>query len=125
MRTFPLGRPDPCAHREVLAHFDANRAAVGHFNFSELSVCKAVADAASKLRLPVVLLASESEREFLDTRQAAAIVQSLRQERALEIFRNTDHTHSLEKAEAAARAGSDMILFDASEKPHPPFASLN
>jgi hypothetical protein len=47
-----------------------------------------------------------------------------RKERS-KIFRNADHTHSLEKAEAAARAGSDMMLFDASEKPHPPFASLN
>ena len=115
MRTLP----------EVLAHGDRKRAAVGHFNFSELSVCEAVADAASELRLPVVLGASESEREFLGTRQSAAIVQSLRQERALEIFLNADHTHSLEKAEAAAHAGSDMMLFDAAEKPHPPFASLN
>jgi len=103
--------------QEVLEHADLNRAAVGHFNFSELAVCKAVADAASELRLPVVLGVSESEREFLGTRQAAAIVESLRQERALEIFLNADHTHSLEKAEAAARAGFDMIVFDASEKP--------
>jgi fructose-bisphosphate aldolase class II len=33
------------------------------------------------------------------------------------IFLNADHTHSFEKAEEAARAGFDMIVFEASEKP--------
>ena len=30
---------------------------------------------------------------------------------------NADHTHSIEKAEEAARAGFDMVVFDASDKP--------
>ena len=102
--------------REVLESASAKRAALGHFNFSEITVFKAVVQAAAELHLPVVLGVSESEREFLGLAEAAALVRSVRQE-GQEIYLNADHTHSLEKAEAAARAGFDMIVFDASEKP--------
>lgn len=90
---------------------------MGHFNFSELVVLTAVAEAASELDVPVVMGVSESEREFLGVRQAAALVQSIRDDKKREMFLNADHTHSIEKAEEAARAGYDMVVFDASEKP--------
>jgi fructose-bisphosphate aldolase class II len=101
----------------VLQEANKRRVAVGHFNFSELVVLQAVAEAASELGVPVVMGVSESEREFLGVRQAAALVQSMREEKGREIFLNADHTHSIEKAQQAARAGFDMIVFDASEKP--------
>ena len=102
--------------REVLAQANQRRVAVGHFNFSELAVLKAASEAARDLGVPVVMGVSESERDFLGVRQAAALVQSLREGSKREIFLNADHTHSIEKAEEAARAGFDMIVFDASEK---------
>jgi fructose-bisphosphate aldolase, class II len=89
---------------------------VGHFNFSELTVLKAVGQAARELDTAVVVGVSESEREFVGLREAVALVKAMRDE-GLRIFLNADHTHSLEKAEEAARAGFDMIVFDASEKP--------
>jgi fructose-bisphosphate aldolase class II len=104
------------ALREVLAEAGRRRVAVGHFNFSELVVLKAAAEAAGELGVPVVMGVSESEREFLGVRQAAALVQSIREEKGRELFLNADHTHSIAKAEEAARAGFDMIVFDASEK---------
>jgi ketose-bisphosphate aldolase len=103
--------------REMLDEAGKRRVAVGHFNFSELVVLKAAAEAAGELGVPVVMGVSESEREFVGVWQAVALVQSLREEKKLEIFLNADHTHSIEKAEEAARAGFDMIVFDASEKP--------
>jgi len=103
--------------REVLQEAGRRRVAVGHFNFAELVVLKAAAEAAGELGVPVVMGVSESEREFLGVRQAAALVHSMREEGGREIFLNADHTHSIEKAEEAARAGFDMIVFDASEKP--------
>jgi fructose-bisphosphate aldolase class II len=103
--------------RDVVEDAGRRHVAVGHFNFSELVVLKAAADAARELGVPVVMGVSESEREFLGVRQAAALVRSLREEGGLEIFLNADHTHSIEKAEEAAGAGFDMIVFDASEKP--------
>jgi fructose-bisphosphate aldolase class II len=103
--------------REVLEKARNSRVAIGHFNFSELVVLKAATEAASELGVPVVMGVSESEREFLGVPLAAALVDTMREEKEGEIFLNADHTHSIEKAEEAARARFDMIVFDASEKP--------
>jgi len=102
--------------REVLQDAEKRRVAVGHFNFSELTVLKAVGEAARELDTAIVVGVSESEREFVGVRQAVALVQAMRDE-GLHVFLNADHTHSIEKAEEAARAGFDMVVFDASEKP--------
>ena len=102
--------------REVLQDAEKRQVAVGHFNFSELTVLKAVGEAAGDFGMAVVVGVSESEREFVGVRRAVALVRAMRDE-GLHIFLNADHTHSLEKAEEAARAGFDMVVFDASEKP--------
>src|SRR5271155_6217813 len=102
--------------REVLQDAEKRRAAVGHFNFSELTVLKAVGQAARELDTAVVGGVSESEREFVGVREAVALVKAMRDE-GLHIFLNADHTHSLEKAEQAARAGFDEIIFDGSSLP--------
>jgi len=99
---------------EVLTQARRDRVAVGHFNFSDLVALKAVVASARKLNLPVMVGTSEGERDFVGVRQAAALVRSIRDETGLEIFLNADHTHSLAKAEAAAKAGFDEIIFDGS-----------
>jgi fructose-bisphosphate aldolase class II len=70
-----------------------------------------------ELKVPVVVGASEGEREFFGARQIAALVRSLREECDCPIFLNADHTHSLAKAVEAARAGFDAIVFDLSALP--------
>ena len=60
---------------------------------------------------------SEGERAFIGVRQVASVVTSIRDEYDFPIFPNADHTHSLAKAEEAARAGYDMIGFDGSTRP--------
>ena len=102
--------------RDALRDADQVHTALGHFNFSELVVLKAVAAVTRQLDLPVLVGVSESEREFVGVRQAAALVKSIREDSGISIFLNADHTHSLEKAVEAARAGFNMIVFDAS--PH-------
>ena len=91
--------------------------AVGHFNVSDLTALKAVAAAAQELNVPVVIGASEGERKFLGDQQLAALVRSYRDETGLPVFLNADHTHSLEAAIAAAKAGFDSIVFDLSALP--------
>jgi fructose-bisphosphate aldolase, class II len=88
--------------------------AVGHFNVSDLVGLNAVATAARRLGVPVLIGTSEGERAFIGARQIAAVVRSIRDEYDFPIFLNGDHTHSLAKAEEAARAGYDMIGFDGS-----------
>lgn len=103
--------------REVLKDAERRRVAVGHFNFSDLPALKAILEAAREARVPVLVGVSEGERAFLGTRQAVALVASLRDENAPPIFLNADHTHSLAKAEEAAKAGFDEVIFDASSLP--------
>jgi len=103
--------------REVLEEAERRKVGVGHFNVSDLTTLKAVFDAARELKAPVVVGVSEGERDFMGVRQVAALVDSIRQEYDFPIFLDADHTHSLAKAEEAANAGFDSIVFDRSELP--------
>jgi len=103
--------------REVLKRAEADKVAVGHFNFSDLVGFNAIVAAARDKRLPVMVGLSEGEREFTGVRQAAALVKAVRDEYDYPIFLNADHTHSIANAEAAAKAGFDEIIFDGSALP--------
>src|SRR5271168_3994756 len=103
--------------REVLKQAEVNGVAVGHFNFSDLAAFNAIVAAARDNQLPVLVGVSEGEREFTGVRQAAALVKAIRDEFGYPIFLNADHTHSIAKAEAAAKAGFDEIIFDGSALP--------
>ena len=103
--------------RNQLEEAQSNGVAVGHFNISDLTLLKAVYAAAQELKVPVIVGASEGERAFLGVAQIAALVRSLREEQGMPIFLNADHTHSLESAMAAAKAGFDSIVYDLSALP--------
>jgi fructose-bisphosphate aldolase class II len=103
--------------RDVLQKVQRRGVAIGHFNVSDLVLLKAVFSAAQELNVPVMVGASEGERAFMGVRQIAALVKSLREESDFPIFLNADHTHSLAKAEEAAKAGFDAIVFDRSALP--------
>src|SRR6516162_11772357 len=103
--------------REVLTRLETEGAALGHFNVSDQVLLKALVAAAEETKLPVLVGASEGEREFFGARQLAAMVKSERQESDLPIFLNADHTHSLAKALEAAKAGFDAVTIDFSALP--------
>ncbi len=103
--------------RDILQGAQQSGVAVGHFNISDLVLLKAVFAAARELKVPVLVGLSEGEREFVGTRQIAALVRSLREEFDYPIFLNADHTHSLAKGVEAAKAGFDSIVFDLSALP--------
>src|ERR1041384_4284784 len=98
------------ALRDVLIQAQQNGAAVGHFNIADTVQLKGVFHAAHELNVPLIVGASEGEQDFIGVRQIAALVESLREEFNFPIFLNADHTHSLERAVKAAKAGFDMIV---------------
>ena len=100
--------------REFLQQAERDKVAIGHFNFSDLVAFNAIVAAAQDLKLPVMVGVSEGEREFTGVPQAAALVKSVRDAYDFPIFLNADHTHSLAKAEEAAKAGFDEVIFDGS-----------
>ena len=102
---------------DIIRDAEKNHVAIGHFNIADLVLLKGVFEAARELGTPVIVGASEGEREFAGTRQLAAAVRSLREEYELPVFLNADHTHSLAKALEAVRAGFDYVVFDLSALP--------
>ena len=78
---------------------------------------KAVFESAQEIKVPVIVGASEGERAFLGVSQIATLVRSLREGQGVPIFLNADHTHSLNSAITAAKAGFDSIVFDLSALP--------
>src|SRR5580698_2742585 len=105
------------ALQQVLAEADQQKVAVGHFNISDLVALKAVYSAARELNVPVLVGVSEGEREFIGVHQVAALVRSIREQDGFPMYLDADHTHSIEKAREAARAGFDYVVFDASDLP--------
>jgi fructose-bisphosphate aldolase class II len=105
------------ALRNVLTRLETEGAALGHFNVSDLVMLKGVLAAAGQSGVPVLVGASEGERDFFGVRQLAVVVNSLRGEFDVPIFLNADHTHSLARAVEAAKAGFDEIIVDFSALP--------
>lgn len=105
------------ALRSVLTRLRRQGAALGHFNVADLVLLKAIVAAAAEVRVPVLVGASEGERNFLGTYELAALVKVMRAENDVPIFLNADHTHSLEKAVEAAKAGFDAVVIDFSALP--------
>jgi len=103
--------------RDVLTRLEKEGAGLGHFNVSDQVLLKAVVAAAAETKLPVLIGASEGEREFFGARQLAALVKSEREESDVPLFLNADHTHSLAKALEAAKAGFDAVTIDFSALP--------
>ena len=103
--------------RDVLRQSERDGVALGHFNVANLVMLKAVLNAAAETHVPVLVGASEGERDFLGTRQLAVLIKSLREELDLEVFLNADHTHSLARAVEAAKAGFDAVVIDFSALP--------
>jgi fructose-bisphosphate aldolase class II len=105
------------ALRSVLTRLEKEGAALGHFNVADFVLLKAVLAAGAEIGVPVLVGASEGERDFLGTQQLAALVKSLREESGLPVFLNADHTHSLTKAVEAVKAGFDAVVTDFSALP--------
>ena len=105
------------ALRSVLTRSEKEGSALGHFNVADLVLLKAVLAAAAEIRVPVLVGASEGERDFLGTQELAALVKSWREESGLPVFLNADHTHSLTKAVEAVKAGFDAVVTDFSALP--------
>src|SRR3989344_4295090 len=102
---------------DIIKEAESKKIAIGHFNISEIAALKAIVRAAKEVKAPVIVGVSEGERDFVGTRQAAALIQNLREEHNLELFLNADHTFSLDKIKEAVTAGFDAVIFDVAKLP--------
>lgn len=108
--------------REYILDYEKKGKAIGHFNITTLDMLWGVFNAAQKLseevgeKIPVVIGASEGEREFFGTQQFVDFIKSLRTEYDYPVFSNADHASSVKSAQEAIEAGCDMVIIDAADK---------
>lgn len=100
---------------EYLEKAKKDKIAIGHFNISNLEALWAIFEAARDLKQPVIIGVSEGERNFVGIRQAASLVQSIRNEFDYPIFMNADHTHDVEGVIKCINAGYDSVMIDGSK----------
>jgi fructose-bisphosphate aldolase class II len=100
--------------REAVAEAARSGRALAHFNVSELAGLKAVAAAARTVGQPVIVGASEGEREFFGARALADTVRLLSEQMDVPLYASADHTHSQDSLKKALNAGFDSVVFDAS-----------
>ena len=105
--------------QSVLTRLDKQGIALGHFNVSDLALVKAVLADAAEVEVPVIVGASEGERDFFGTRELAVLIHSVREQTGQPVFLNADHAHSLTKAVEAVKAGFDSVVADFSALPFP------
>ncbi len=89
--------------------------AIGHFNISNIEALWAIYEAARDLKQPVIIGVSEGERKFVGIKQAASLVQSIRNEFDYPIFINADHTHDVNGVKECIDAGFDSVMIDGSK----------
>lgn len=92
--------------------------AIGAFNVANLETFKAVTNAASKLKSPVILEASDGEVNFIGYKQIVALARAYEDTLGIPIILNLDHGKNFESAKKAIEAGFDYIHIDGSQMPY-------
>ena len=95
----------------------AEKWAIGQFNFSTFEQVKGIVAAAQRLQAPIILGTSEGESKFVGLEEAVFIRNMMRKRTGVPIFLNLDHGKSFDYLKEAAMAGYDMIHFDGSHLP--------
>ena len=92
--------------------------AIAHFNISNLDQARAIVEVAEELKQPVIIGASEGERDYMGVEMVRTIVDELNQEYEVPVFLNADHTYSLEKVQEVVEAGYDSVIVDGAKLPY-------
>jgi len=102
---------------EVYREAQEAKRAVGHFNVSDSTQLRAIAEVAHELSVPVVIGVSDGEGAFLGIVSARALVDVARAEFGIDMFLNRDHAHTVEDCKVAIDAGFDSVIFDGVKLP--------
>ena len=110
--------PQSEIYGETITEYKNAGKAIAHFNISNLDQARAIVEVAEELNQPVIIGASEGEREYMGIDMVRTIVDELNQEYNVPIFLNADHTYSLEKVQEVVEAGYDSVIVDGAKLPY-------
>ena len=103
---------------ELVKKYEAEGKAIAHFNISNLDQLRAICDVAQELNQPVIIGASEGEREYMGVEMTRKMVDEMNQEYDVAIFLNADHTYTFEKVKEVVEAGYDSVIVDGAKLPY-------
>lgn len=103
---------------ETILDYKKQGKAIAHFNISNLDQLRAICEVAEELKQPVIIGASEGEREYMGVETVRTLVDQMNQEYEVSIFLNADHTYSLEKVKHVVEAGYDSVIVDGAKLPY-------
>lgn len=103
---------------EVIKDYKKEGKAIAHFNISNLDQARAIVEVAEELNQPVIIGASEGERDYMGVAMVRTIINELNQEYSVPIFLNADHTYSLAKVMEVVEAGYDSVIVDGAKLPY-------
>lgn len=103
---------------ELIHEYKKAGKAIAHFNISNLDQARAIVEVAAELNQPVIIGASEGERDYMGIEMVRTIVNELNQEYDIPVFLNADHTYTLEKVMEVVEAGYDSVIVDGAKLPY-------
>jgi len=110
---------DNCAKaRARMAQARAERWAFGAFNLDDEPTLRAVAQAASKLKAPLLVEVSQGEVDDIGLDNVRDLVDNCKRLYHVEMYVNLDHSPSVEAAKKGIDAGFEFIHIDVSQAKH-------
>ncbi len=110
--------PQSEKYLELINEYKKEGKAIAHFNISNLDQARAIVEVAEELNQPVIIGASEGERDYMGVEMVRTIVNELNQEYEVPIFLNSDHTYTLEQVQEVVEAGYDSVIVDGAKLPY-------
>ncbi len=92
--------------------------AIAHFNISNLDQLRAICEVAEELGEPVIIGASEGERDYMGVAMVRVLVSQMNEEYSVPIFLNADHTYSLDNVKKVVECGYDSVIVDGAKLPY-------
>ena len=102
--------------QDKLKQLKAGRKAILAANFYNFETLSGILQAASNLKMPVILQLSESSIRYLSLPIATAMAKTAIGEYGVEAWLHLDHGSSVEIVQRCLDAGFDSVMIDASEK---------
>ena len=102
--------------QDKLIQLKAEKKAILAANFYNFETLSGILQAASDLRLPVILQLSESSIRYMSLPVATAMAKTAIKEYAVEAWLHLDHGSSVEIVQRCLDEGFDSVMIDASEK---------
>lgn len=105
------------SERTMLKNALLGNYAIGAFNYSNLTMLRAIVDAANEERSPVIISVSESAFKIMTPIFLRYTLQGVLEESSVPIALHLDHGKSLESVQSALDCGFNSIMIDGSSKP--------